>query len=119
MTCFGFFLVFFLFFFNILVTLRFKILRLKTVALMTKFTNSFLSAESMHTNTIYIRKSKISGDRMHPRLFTLSSLGLLSAQFCCKTHYFGNIIYDLQLNSLYCVHNVMSQGLQPNRGEAR
>ena len=39
---------------------------LGTVALMTKITNSFLSDESMHTNTIYIRKTKISGDRTHP-----------------------------------------------------
>ena len=28
--------------------------------------NFFLSAESMHTNTIYIRETKIDGDRTHP-----------------------------------------------------
>ena len=46
--------------------------------------NSFLSAESMHTNTIYIRKTKISGYRTHPRSFTFSSLVFFWHSFAVK-----------------------------------
>ena len=73
-----------LFFFYILVTLRFEILRFYTVALMTKITNSYLSAESLHTNTIYIRKTKIGGDRTHLRPFTFSSLVFFWHSFAVK-----------------------------------
>ena len=72
------------FFFYMLVTLRFEILRFWTVALMTKITNSFLSAKSMHTNTIYIRKTKISGDRTHPQSFTFSTLVFFWHNFAVK-----------------------------------
>ena len=46
--------------------------------------HSFLSSESMHTNTIYIRKTKISGDRTHLRSFTFSSLVLFWHNFAVK-----------------------------------
>ena len=75
---------FFLFYFYMLVTLRFEILRFQTVALMIKITNSFLSAESLHTNTIYICKTKISGDRTHLRPFTFSSLVFFWHNFAVK-----------------------------------
>ena len=71
---------------------------------MTKITNNFLSAESLHTNTIYIRKTRINGDRTQtppPPIVYFLLTGLILAQFWCKTRYFGNIAYDLKLNSLF------------------
>ena len=62
----------------------------ETFALMTKITNSFLSAKSMHANTISIRKTKISGDRTHPRSFTFFSLVFFWHNFAVK-HAFSAI----------------------------
>ena len=86
MTSFVFFFFFSLFFFFFLHFSNFKV---RGCAILDccpdeKITNSFLSAESMHTNTIYIRETKIRGDRTHPRSFTFSSLVFFWHNFAVK-----------------------------------
>ena len=48
-------------------------------------------------------KRKLAVTERTPIVYFLL-IGLLLVQFCCKTRYFGNIAYDLQLNSLFRIN---------------
>ena len=64
------------------------------------FSLFFFTAESLHANTIYVRKTKISGDKTHLRPFTFSSLVFFWHNFAVK--HAISAISNMICSYIYC-----------------